>query len=101
MGSDTRIGSRFLRAGPAYGGSCFPKDTRALIETANQFKTNLSIVKSVISSNDNRKFLLTKKLEKILTWATTIGVVHIFVYPHLLQRIVSNISSHLDSFSST
>ena len=66
MGSDERIGGRFLRAGPAYGGSCFPKDTRALINTANQFKTDLSIVKSVVKSNDKRKFLLTKKLENIL-----------------------------------
>ena len=66
MGSDQRIGDRFLRAGPAYGGSCFPKDTRALIGTGNQFKTDLSIVKSVVKSNDNRKTLLTKKLEIIL-----------------------------------
>ena len=66
MGSDERIGERFLRAGPAYGGSCFPKDTRALINTANQFKTDLSIVKSVVKSNDKRKILLTKKLENIL-----------------------------------
>ena len=66
MGSDQRIGDRFLRAGPAYGGSCFPKDTRALIDTANQFKTDLSIVKSVIKSNDERRALLTKKAEKIL-----------------------------------
>ncbi len=66
MGSDQRIGDRFLRAGPAYGGSCFPKDTRALINTANQFKTDLSIVKSVVKSNDKRKILLTKKLENIL-----------------------------------
>jgi UDPglucose 6-dehydrogenase len=66
MGSDQRIGERFLRAGPAYGGSCFPKDTRALIDTANQFKTDLTIVKSVISSNNSRKLLLTKRLEKIL-----------------------------------
>jgi UDPglucose 6-dehydrogenase len=66
MGSDERIGERFLRAGPAYGGSCFPKDTRALIETANQFRTNLSIVKSVVKSNDERKKILTKKIEKIL-----------------------------------
>ena len=66
MGSDERIGGRFLRAGPAYGGSCFPKDTRALINTANQFKTDLSIVKSVVKSNDKRKILLTKKLENIL-----------------------------------
>jgi UDPglucose 6-dehydrogenase len=66
MGSDLRIGDRFLRAGPAYGGSCFPKDTRALIDTANQFKTDLSIIKSVVRSNDKRKLLLTDKVDKIL-----------------------------------
>jgi UDPglucose 6-dehydrogenase len=66
MGSDQRIGDRFLRAGPAYGGSCFPKDTRALIDTAKKFKTDLSIVNSVVISNEKRKILLTKRLEKIL-----------------------------------
>ena len=66
MGSDDRIGERFLRAGPAYGGSCFPKDTRALIDTANKFKIDLSIVKNVVKSNEKRKILLTYKVEKIL-----------------------------------
>ena len=66
MGSDQRIGERFLRAGPAYGGSCFPKDTRALIDTAKKFKTELSILNSVVTSNEKRKVLLTKRLEKIL-----------------------------------
>ena len=66
MGSDQRIGDRFLRAGPAYGGSCFPKDTRALIDIGNKFKTDLSIVKSVVNSNEKRKTLLTKRVEKIL-----------------------------------
>ena len=66
MGSDERIGERFLRAGPAYGGSCFPKDTRALIDTANKFKIDLSIVKKVVKSNDKRKLLLTNKVVKIL-----------------------------------
>ena len=66
MGSDQRIGERFLRAGPAYGGSCFPKDTRALVDTSKNFNTNLSIVKSVIKSNDDRKLLLTRKIETIL-----------------------------------
>jgi UDPglucose 6-dehydrogenase len=65
IGSDTRIGSRFLRAGPAYGGSCFPKDTRGLISTSDKFKTNLSLVKSVIKSNENRKILLTRRIDKI------------------------------------
>ena len=66
MGSDERIGERFLRAGPAYGGSCFPKDTRALIDTANRFKIDLSIVKKVVKSNEKRKLLLTNKVIKIL-----------------------------------
>ena len=66
MGSDARIGSRFLRAGPAYGGSCFPKDTKGLVSIADKFKTNLSIVKSVIKSNHNRKILLTKRISKIM-----------------------------------
>tara|TARA_B100001540_G_scaffold140166_1_gene124616 strand:- start:710 stop:2008 length:1299 start_codon:yes stop_codon:yes gene_type:complete len=66
MGLDQRIGDRFLRAGPAYGGSCFPKDTRAIVDTANSFKTNLSIIKRVIKSNNERKLLLTKKIEKLL-----------------------------------
>ena len=66
MGSDERIGSRFLRAGPAYGGSCFPKDTRALIDTGKKFNTDLSIVKTVVSSNDKRRFLSIKRVEKIL-----------------------------------
>ncbi len=66
IGLDKRIGSRFLRAGPAYGGSCFPKDTKALVSTADKFKTNLSVVKSVIRSNDLRSSLLSKRVSLIL-----------------------------------
>ena len=66
MGLDNRIGSRFLRAGPAYGGSCFPKDTKAIISTAEKFKTNLSLIKSVIESNENRSYLLLKRVFEIL-----------------------------------
>ena len=67
IGLDTRIGSRFLRAGPAYGGSCFPKDTNAVAATGDLFKTDLSIIKSVIKSNEKRKILLTKRIIKILS----------------------------------
>ena len=67
IGLDQRIGSRFLRAGPAYGGSCFPKDTKAITSTANLFKINLSIIKSVIKSNENRRILLTKRIKVILS----------------------------------
>ena len=66
IGSDKRIGSRFLRAGPAYGGSCFPKDTKGLVAAANKHKINLSVVKSVIKSNYNRVFLNTKRVNEIL-----------------------------------
>ena len=66
MGLDTRIGGRFLRAGPAYGGSCFPKDTRAILNTANQIKSNLSLIKSVIKSNENRSRILIERIFKML-----------------------------------
>ena len=66
MGLDDRIGSRFLRAGPAYGGSCFPKDTRALVSTGQIFKTNLSVVKSVINSNKKRNKLLLDRIKLIM-----------------------------------
>ena len=66
MGLDKRIGGRFLRAGPAYGGSCFPKDSKAITATADKYKTNLSVIKSVIKSNQNRVSLHTKRIDKII-----------------------------------
>ena len=66
MGLDKRIGGRFLRAGPAYGGSCFPKDTKAITTTADKFKTNLSVIKTVIKSNENRSSLLLKRIFDLL-----------------------------------
>ena len=67
VGLDKRIGSRFLRVGPAYGGSCFPKDTKALAVTGSLYKTDLSIIKSVIKSNNKRKILLTERVKNILS----------------------------------
>ena len=66
IGLDERIGDRFLRAGPGYGGSCFPKDTRALLNTAEKFKTGLSIINTVVRSNDNRHKILTSKISNIM-----------------------------------
>ena len=66
IGLDERIGDRFLRAGPGYGGSCFPKDTKALVTTAKKFNTELSIVNNVIRSNDNRHKILISKITNIM-----------------------------------
>ena len=66
MGLDKRIGSRFLRAGPAYGGSCFPKDTKAITSTGDKFKVDLSVIKSVIKSNKDRSKLLINRVHEIL-----------------------------------
>ena len=67
IGLDQRIGGRFLRVGPAYGGSCFPKDTKALTVTGEMYNTDLSIIKSVIKSNEKRKILLTTRVKRILS----------------------------------
>ncbi|HJM78729.1 MAG TPA: UDP-glucose/GDP-mannose dehydrogenase family protein [Candidatus Pelagibacter bacterium] len=66
MGLDKRIGSRFLRVGPSYGGSCFPKDAKAIISTAVKFKTNLSVIKSVIRSNEDRSKHILSRIFQIL-----------------------------------
>ncbi|HBE79292.1 MAG TPA: UDP-glucose 6-dehydrogenase [Firmicutes bacterium] len=66
MGKDGRIGSKFLHPGPGYGGSCFPKDTKALVEIGNQYHVEMSLVKAVISSNEAQKERMVQKLEKAL-----------------------------------
>ncbi len=66
MGLDKRIGGRFLRAGPAYGGSCFPKDTKAITSTAKKHKINLSVIKTVIKSNKHRSNILLDRVYEIL-----------------------------------
>ncbi len=55
IGLDGRIGKKFLHPGPGYGGSCFPKDTLALVKTAHDYKSQLGIVEHVVKSNDLRK----------------------------------------------
>ncbi len=55
IGLDGRIGSKFLHAGPGYGGSCFPKDTLALVRTARDAGAPLRIIETVVAVNDERK----------------------------------------------
>lgn len=62
IGLDNRIGSKFLHAGPGYGGSCFPKDTLALMKTAQDHGSPLRIVETVVASNDQRKRAMARKV---------------------------------------
>ena len=62
IGLDSRIGPKFLQAGPGYGGSCFPKDTRAMAYTGREYGTVLNIVETVIETNDARKRDMTKRI---------------------------------------
>lgn len=62
IGLDTRIGNRFLEPGPGYGGSCFPKDTLALLKTGQDYEAPLRIVESVVAANDQRKRSMGRKV---------------------------------------
>jgi len=62
IGLDNRIGAKFLHAGPGYGGSCFPKDTLALLKTAEDFDSPVQIVESVVRVNEQRKRAMGRKI---------------------------------------
>ena len=62
IGLDNRIGGKFLHAGPGYGGSCFPKDTLALLKTAQDFEAPQAIVEAVVQANDKRKRAMGRKV---------------------------------------
>jgi UDPglucose 6-dehydrogenase len=64
IGLDGRIGSKFLHAGPGYGGSCFPKDTIALVRTAQQYGAPVRLVETTIDVNDKRKLALAERVRK-------------------------------------
>lgn len=66
MGMDNRIGRKFLHPGPGYGGSCFPKDTRALTTVADQFGVETRIVDAVILANDLQRQAMIPKIEKLV-----------------------------------
>ena len=63
IGLDGRIGAKFLHAGPGYGGSCFPKDTLALLRTAKDVGTPLRIVEAVVQANNARKIRMAEKID--------------------------------------
>jgi UDPglucose 6-dehydrogenase len=85
IGLDNRIGAKFLHAGPGYGGSCFPKDTRALLQTALDQDINLRIVEAVIAVNDARKRAMARKVASALGGdlrGKTIGVLGLAFKPN-------------------
>ncbi|RLL85926.1 UDP-glucose/GDP-mannose dehydrogenase family protein [Mesotoga sp. BH458_6_3_2_1] len=66
MGMDGRISPKFLHPGPGYGGSCFPKDTKALVDIGNKYNVDMSLVKEVVSSNERQKKRMVEKLERLV-----------------------------------
>ena len=66
IGLDNRIGPKFLHAGPGYGGSCFPKDTLALLKTAEDYQAPLRIIESVVKVNEARKRAMGRKVVQAL-----------------------------------
>ena len=67
IGLDNRIGSKFLHAGPGFGGSCFPKDVRALIKTAQDYDVPLRVLEAVASVNETRKRAMARKVAAMFT----------------------------------
>ena len=66
MGMDGRIGSKFLNPGPGYGGSCFPKDTRALAKISRNYDVTLSLVEATIAANEKQKNRMVEKIEQAM-----------------------------------
>ncbi|MFL6373637.1 MAG: nucleotide sugar dehydrogenase, partial [Pyrinomonadaceae bacterium] len=83
IGLDKRIGAKFLNAGPGYGGSCFPKDTRALTTVADRFGVETRIVDAVIDANDRQRQAMIPKIEKLLgdVSGKTIGILGLSFKP--------------------
>jgi len=66
VGRDGRIGGKFLHPGPGYGGSCFPKDTRALVRTAREVDSPLSVIEAAIEANEEQKNMMVRKIENAM-----------------------------------
>ena len=85
IGLDNRIGSKFLHAGPGFGGSCFPKDTRALVKTAQDYDAPMRIAETVIAVNENRKRAMSRKVAAQLggnVRGRTIGILGLTFKPN-------------------
>ena len=85
IGMDNRIGRKFLHAGPGYGGSCFPKDTLALLKTADDHESPLRIVEATIAANDARKRAMGRKVIKAMggdVRGKTVGVLGLTFKPN-------------------
>ena len=82
MGIDQRIGSKFLNAGPGYGGSCFPKDVKAFYSTANKFNVDLSIVNAVHQSNQKRIKNIGNKIIKNTNKSSTLSFLGLSFKPN-------------------
>jgi len=84
IGLDGRIGSKFLHPGPGFGGSCFPKDTRALAEIGKEFGARTSLIETVIKVNEARKINMVKKIKKAINFIEnkTIAVLGITFKPN-------------------
>ncbi|MFW6034847.1 MAG: UDP-glucose dehydrogenase family protein [Halothermotrichaceae bacterium] len=83
MGMDGRIGSKFLHAGPGYGGSCFPKDTRAIARIADDNDVKLKVIEAGIQANENQKMHMVEKITKRLDnlQGKTIGILGLSFKP--------------------
>jgi UDPglucose 6-dehydrogenase len=66
MGRDGRISPKFLQCGPGYGGSCFPKDTKALAKIGRESNSPITLIESTIKANQNQKLKMVKKIEKTM-----------------------------------
>lgn len=64
IGKDGRIGPKFLHPGPGYGGSCFPKDTRAIVEIGKKYGAPVSLIESTIEANERQKLIMVRKIER-------------------------------------
>jgi UDPglucose 6-dehydrogenase len=85
IGLDNRIGGKFLHAGPGFGGSCFPKDTRALVKTGQDHDAPLRIVEAVLAVNESRKRAMARKVSAALGGnlrGKTIGVLGLTFKPN-------------------